>query len=337
LTVPRSEPNGLFANARAFAAQGDWEGLVASLTGREPEVAAHPELAVTLAEAQLQLGDLREAGAWLEYAVPLLERWGNGPDVQRAINMLGAARFELGDLPAAEAAFERALLLATVARSDLTMARATNNLGLIANLRGQPGAALALYRLAVPALQRIGRPRELAQAFHNMAISYRDLRQLDEADRHERRAVEFARQADDPRMLAMARVGRADLSLRRGEPRVAEVVASLAARQLAEIRDPIGQADALRLAGAARLALGVPDLALPVLMEAVGLAREHGNALVEAEALAARADCWMALGQVDRARTDADDAMALYDRLGASAERRALEERWKRPHGSAPE
>jgi hypothetical protein len=45
----------------------------------------------------------------------------------------------------------------------------------------------------------------------------------------------------------------------------------------------------------------------------------------------------MALGQVDRARTDADDAMALYDRLGASAERRALEERWKRPHGSAPE
>jgi hypothetical protein len=67
------------------------------------------------------------------------------------------------------------------------------------------------------------------------------------------------------------------------------------------------------------------------------LAREHGNALVEAEALAARADCWMALGQVDRARTDADDAMALYDRLGASAERRALEERWKRPHGSAPE
>lgn len=53
------------------------------------------------------------------------------------------------------------------------------------------------------------RAREL-EALHDMAISFRDLGQLEEAERHKRRAIEFAHQAGSAQVLAMARVGRAE-------------------------------------------------------------------------------------------------------------------------------
>ncbi|MDQ3207927.1 MAG: tetratricopeptide repeat protein, partial [Gemmatimonadota bacterium] len=204
------------------------------------------------------------------------------------------------------------------------MARATNNLGLIANSRGQPVEALARYRLAVPVYQRIGNPRGLAESFHNMAISFRDLRQLDEADTHERRAIEFAREGESPQLLAMARAGRAELSLLRGQPHVAEVEARRAAEDYGIIPDPVGQADALRILGLARLALGAKKDALAALDQSVELARGHGSALVEAEGLHARAELLAAMGRTAQARSDAEAAASLYQHIGAETEREAV-------------
>lgn len=327
MTIPPSDSDGLLEGARDLATQAAWKELLTALAGREPAIAGEPELAVLRAEAELRLGNLREARAWLEYAVPQLDRVGNGTLLRRAVNMLGAARFEAGDLDAAEESFERVVLLAAAEQADLDLARATNNMGLIANIRGRPGEALALYRLTIPAFQRVGMLRELSEAFHNMAISYRDLRQLEEAERHERRAIEFAHQAGSAQVLAMARVGRAELSLLRGELLVAEAVAGLAAIQYQEMDDPVGQADALRLAGTARTRRGAAADALQSLERAVALAREHGSALIEAEALGARAECLEALGEPVRARADAEAALDIYDRMGANTAREALEKR----------
>jgi len=314
---------GLLASARAHAAQGNWVAVRDCLEGSE-NAAADPTTRLLRAEAELRLGNFRLARETLEQIVPALERRQAGPAVLQAVNMLGAAHFELGELPEAEAAFARALELAHATAADLVMARATNNLGLIANIRGSPVEALARYRLAVPLYQRIGNARGLAESFHNMAISFRDLRQLDEADNHERRAIEFAREGASPQLLAMARAGRAELSLLRGEPHVAEAEARLAVEDYGSVADPVGQADALRVVGLARLALGARKDALAALDHSVELARAHGSALVEAEGLRARAELWAAAGRTDRARADAATAAGLYERLGAETEHEAV-------------
>jgi tetratricopeptide (TPR) repeat protein len=323
------EADDLAAVARAHAARGEWEALRSLLSGRSAEVERRPELATLLAEAQLRTGRLTAALALLQTAVAVLERSGNPPELRRAVNMLGAAYFELGQLPEAEATFGRALELANTAGADLIVGRATNNLGLIANIRGHPGEALARYRLAIPAYQRAGNPRGLAETFHNMAVSFRDLRQLEEADRHERRTTEFAREAGSEQLLAMAAAGRAELSFLRGDARVAEVGALAAAERYGAIPDPIGEADALRLAGAARRALGAPARARPLLDRAVALARRHGSALVEAESLRARAELSAALGERAAAQADVTRALALYEDLGAQADRDDLRRWWQ--------
>ncbi|MDQ3697708.1 MAG: tetratricopeptide repeat protein, partial [Gemmatimonadota bacterium] len=248
--------------ARAHASAGEWSSLRSLLNGREETVSRRPELAFLLAEAELRLGDPRTAIPRLGAVLVSLERNGDNAALRRALNLLGAAYFETGDLASAEAAFGRALDLAHAERDDLLIARATNNLGAIANVHGEHERALAHYQLAVPAYQRLGNVLGLAESYHNMAITFRDARRYDSADEYERRAIEFAREGGSARLQAMAQVGRAELCLLRGDAHLADVGARRAALEYAAIPDPVGEADALRLAGAARLAAGASDDAL---------------------------------------------------------------------------
>ena len=289
-------------------------------------VAATPIEGVrTRAESLLRSGDACEARALIVSALPAIERSGDRALLRQSVNLLGAASFELGDLTDAEAAFHRVLDLARRDGDDLLVARATNNLGAIANVRGQRDEALAMYALAVAAYQRLGQSRGLAHAYHNMAITFRDVGLLDRADEHERRAIEFAREADTPHVIALARIGRAEISLLRGDARLAEATALLVAREFADHPDRIEEANALRVAGTARLALGRMDGAHRFLSHALTLARKHGAALTEAETLRALAQLHARNGDVFEARELAGLAIGLFDRLGARADRDALE------------
>lgn len=281
---------------------------------------------VAAAERELRQGLLRPARERLLAALPALER-GDAAVYRRAVNMLGAAHFELGELAEASAAFARALELANHAGDALVLGRACNNLGMIANVTGRREEALTQYQLAIPAYQRVGSTAGLAETCHNLAITYRDLGQYDPADRYERRAIGYAREAGNQRLLAMAHVGRGDLSLRRGEAAVAEAGARLGAEQYAAIPDHLGEADALRLAGAARTALGQFAAARTALDRAVSLAREHASPLIEAEALEARARLAARERRWAEAGADVAVALGLLERLGAAEEHAALA-RW---------
>jgi len=318
-------PDPLLAATRALVERGEWNTLRASLVGRDVEVAARPEVALLLAEAELRLGAAGAAEQRLRKLVPQLERANNRVAHRRAINLLGIAQFELGDLEAAEGAFDTVLDLANADHDDLLVARATNNLGAIANLRGRREAALALYQLAIPAYQRLGASLGLAQSFHNMGITFRQIGQLDPADEYERRAIEFANEAADSRLVAMARVGRAEVALQAGDAHLAEMGARVAAQQFASIPDPIGEADAMRLVGVACRAAGKFVEAGVALDTAVQLSQKHGSPLVEAESLHARAELAIVARSPHHARPDAERALEIFTRLGATEERTAVE------------
>lgn len=309
--------------ARELARDGAWTDVVRLL---EPVPSTAPnELSLLYAESLTRVGQVRAGCTWLNQIIPLFLAQGDRASHRRALNLLGAASFFLGELEEASAAFTSALELASEDDDLLLLARATNNLGLIANLRGEHDAALGHYRLAVPTYQRLGQRRGLAESYHNIAITYRDIGELDEADEYERRAIDYAGDGIAPRVAAMGRIGRAEIALRRGDPQFARGTSERAAAELARLQDPVNEADAHRLAGTAAAAMRRFAEAADAFARALGIARAHGSVLVEGEALRDRAAAHAAQGMQWEARADAEAAISLFTRLGATSEVASLE------------
>ena len=303
--------------ARARADAGAWAEVAALLENQGEPPTDRPARITLYAEALMRCGEPQRANDFLRKAVPSLTHSAHRTSHRTALNLLGAAHFALGALDDAEAAWDRALELAQQANDSLLVARATNNLGAIASLRGAAHRALALYQLAVPVYQRLGDMRGLAQSFHNLAIVYRDLGDLVAADEHEMRAIEFAQQASAGRLVQMARVGRAELALRRADFELASVSALAAGRTSAANGDRATQADAWRCAGEASTALGQQQEARELLDKALVLAEGAGEALMHAEVLLASARLSMQEDGHDRARDEATRAVEGFRRLGA--------------------
>jgi tetratricopeptide (TPR) repeat protein len=315
--------------ARQHAERTEWGGLRVLLDPHRAELTEAPELALLLAEADLHSGFLQAAYDLVARVLPeLAARQLDGPQ-RRALKLLGAAAFELGQTEVAERHFQQGLALAQQV-SDYRMAgHTTTNLGMIAHLRRRYDEAIVLYQLAVAAFQQVGLVDGLAEVNHNLALAWRELGQLDRADRHARRAIACAEESGDIRLLAMAHVGRAELYLRRGEPVVAEAGARLGAERYAAVPDVLGEADALRLAGSAMTLRGDVTGARGALDRAIALAHDCGGALVEAEAREARARLHATVGDWPALQTDAEAALALFERMGADASRAELA-RWYR-------
>jgi tetratricopeptide (TPR) repeat protein len=311
----------LLQKARRHAAVGEWADALLILREQGEATRVHPELATMRADAELRTGHPREARQWLTLALPTIERSGDRAALRKAVNQLGVAEIELGSLDEAERVFGRALELARADGDDLLIAHATNNMGAIANIRGRRDEALALYQLAIPAYQRLGNVAGLAQSLHNMAISFRHLGQFERAGEYARRAIGYASECDNGPLLALAWLERAELSLEAGDAALAEVGATRAADQFGRIPDPIRQADALRVVGAARLARGHAGDAADALARALEIARTHGSRLVEAETLRVFAECLVTRGDLEGGRREMATAIGIFTELGADEQR----------------
>lgn len=244
-----------------------------------------------------------------------------------ALNVAGAAQFELGDLEGAESRFSDLLELAGERGDDEMLGRATNNLASLASLRGDHERALSLFQLATTAYQKVGFRFGLAQAAHNLGIVYRDLGYWRESDRHYSQALRRARQLGDKRLAAMARVGRSEVFFLRGDRELAGVEARHALESFRVTGDELGRADALRLLGQVAMAGGEHEEAARCLDEALRLAREHQNPLLEAETLEARSELQGRLGRNALAHADLEVAAAIYRRLGAVKRQQQVEAR----------
>jgi tetratricopeptide (TPR) repeat protein len=320
----------VFTEARSRASDGAWREVRVLLESREAELTVDGEMTVLYGEALMRTGEERRARDWLSAAEARLAQGADRMVYRRAVNMLGAACLALGELESAASTFSQALELATQEDDLLVLARATNNLGAIANMQGDRERALWHYRLAVPIFQRLGQQRGLAASYHNIAITCRDLGELDEADEHERRAIEYATDGAVPRLTAMGRVGRAEIALRRGDAKLAEATARLAIDEFARLGDLLNEGDAWRLTGAASTSQQRYDDALAAFERALVIAREQGHALNEAETLRDRVDLRLQQGERALALEDARTAIAIFEKLGAQVECEALKARIER-------
>lgn len=291
---------------------------------------AEPKIAYQVAQALAHLGHMERALNLVAAAEAEFRARHDQVNLLAALNLTGAVQFELGDLEGAEERFSELLELAGERGDDEMSGRATNNLGAIASLRGEHERALSLFRLSIPAYQKVGFLAGLAQSAHNLGIVYRDLGYWREADSYYKRALRRARQIDDDRLAAMARVGRAEISHRRGDRDYASAEAQRALETFIRVEDELGRADALKLLGSIAAERDEFSEAGRHFDDALTLAREHANLLLEAEILEERAELHARTGRSALARADLEVAAAAYRRIGAGKRQEQAERRLER-------
>lgn len=310
-------PDPGLLTARAAALSGAWGEVRSSLEQDMIVTARDGVRSMLLGEAYLRTGDPRSASRWLDTASPLLDRAGDRPSRRKVVNMQGAAAFSLGALDIAAERFGEALALSLRDDDALLTARATNNLGAIAALHGSADGAIASYQLAIPAYQRLGNQRGLAESWHNLAIAYRMRGDLNAADDAERRAIEFATEAADVRLTAMAQVGRAEIALRRGDPLWSRATLSRALLIFSQLPDFLLEADALWLFADACDQAGLQAESDAALDRSLTLARGHGHRLQEAQALQTQAQILARRGEIARALAIGMQAREAFSQLGS--------------------
>jgi tetratricopeptide (TPR) repeat protein len=307
--------------ARALAAERSWPDLVEHLRVlAEHELQAQIELAVLYADALRRVGDAPASLRVASRAEPAVRSRGDRRLLLDLINITGMALFESGRMAEAEKRFAELLERATECADEEFAARASNNLGVLANVRGRYELALNYYQRALAAYQRLGYTRGLAQTYHNLGISYRDLGRDSEADAQFRRAIELGQNARSEDVIALAESERAMLCARSGDGDLAEAFGQRALRRQEKLGDPLGRAEALRVLAAAAKARRDPAAALDRLDEALRTACAHPDPLLRAEVQRDRALLLRERGESAAARDALLEAAEHFQRLGAAAQ-----------------
>lgn len=311
--------------ARALRAAGDWQALVArGEVLPDGDLLAEPEVGLHFGVALRRVSQIRRALELAERLEAEVRRRGDARLAIEVLMLIGAALWDSGRVAEAEQRYGEVLALAAAHANDEAAANASNNLGVLANVQGRRDLALTYYQRALASYQRQGNTRGLAQAHHNLGISYRDLGFDRDADSHFRRAIDYAELSDTPDVVAMAELERAMLRARGGDPPLATEMARRARDRFEGIGSPVGVAEADRVLAVARRAEGRDEEALLHLQQALRTAVENDDALLRAEVARDLGLLLRDLGRTDEARQALGDAIDSFSLMGAAAEAEAL-------------
>jgi tetratricopeptide (TPR) repeat protein len=322
-------PDDVARELRELVAAGRFEEAMAAYhrTGGA-EVRRPPEVELIAATAATRLGQL---GTGASLATEALEGFRSRADDDgrmRAMNLLGAIGFERGELDNAERCFAEALRLAQQLQDSLMTARISNNLASVAHLRGNLAGALSLYRSALLGYQRLGDRHFIAETYHNLGVTFRQIDNWEEAERAATHAVRHAELVGDPALLGLAVTGRAEIDLERDELEAVAPELDRAARLATDAGDEIGGAEVRRLRARLALRRGDAEAAHREAEAALAVAERNGVALLRAECAASLALTFRALGLADDAERWHQEAADGFRRLEASGWLARFEREW---------
>lgn len=276
-------------------------------------------LAAMLAEADSLYAEARfdsAAGVW-NRALTILEGTDGEPEI---LTSLGLAARNLGDYREARRLGERALELKRARGLDAQVPRSLNALGLVAWEEGRLADAESLYREGLTAAQRVGDDEYAAKLIQNLGLVQLDLGRFDEAGASFREALAMVRRIGDRRAEARMVTNLAVRELWLGNPASALERLEDASRLHHEVRDPVGEIEALGQRGVALAAMGELRQGFVALDSALQLARQHGLREEEASNLEMLADLHAEAGDYRRAVSAYGEAAALYEAMGAPVE-----------------
>src|SRR5712691_9629934 len=307
--------------AQQFADAGKYAELLTYLEQRsKDELEESALLTLLLGIAHSRLGRLEVGQQWAMVAQLRARSLKDRMMELRALNVCGAIALERGGIDEATYFFTRAQEEATDDNDMATVGRCANNLGVIANMQGDYRRAVIAYTRAIAAYEQAHFHRGVAEARHNLGIVCRAQGQLDRALEIANQAIQEAERLGDRQLTAQAIAGLAEVRVARGESELAKQEVERAIAVHRELKDPVREAEDLRiLAGALALTEKTND-AETMLRDVIDRATQHGRPLLLASAERDLAHLLIRSGDVTAGKAAAQRARATFQRLSARAE-----------------
>jgi tetratricopeptide (TPR) repeat protein len=320
VATPSSAPSDTGQALRALLSSGRFRDLLERYRELEASPAGRrPEVQLLAATAATRLGELATGASLANQALLQFRSRGDRDGSMRSLNLLGAIHWERGEMVEAEDRFAEALHFARQVGDSLMLARSCNNLASVAHLQGRSGDAAGLFRGALLAYQRLGDRRGTAETYHNLGLAYGQAGEWRQAEDAAADAVRHAEVVGEPRLLALALAGRAELCLERDDPALAQRELERAGRFAAEAADEVGGAEVDRVRALAALHQANWPLALQHADEARRVALKYDSVLLAAECAGIAAQALRALGRIEEAAERRAEAEAGFRRLGAAS------------------
>lgn len=288
------------------------------------DLIAEPELGCQLGHAWYRVDNFDQA---LELVTQLSEpcrRRGNDRVYRRRLNLEGTLLLEFGETAKAEGAFLEVFHRAIAVGDQHFVGYATLNLGAVASIRGEWTNALVALEHAMAAFQRLGGNYALAACHQNLAMTYREIGMLLQADSHFERSLELFHSigsnveldiasAEFERALAISASGdlpRAEATVRRSIDRI---------RRADSGPYPLTrhEGEALRVLGVVLLARRAMDEAKACLEQALQCSKAVKVRLLEAEVYEALSWWATTAGDIAESQRLAINAAEIYSQLGA--------------------
>ena len=307
--------------AQQFADAGRYAELLAYLEQRsKDELEESAMLTLLFGMAHARLGRLEMGQQWAMVAQLRARSLKDRMMEVRALNVCGAIALERGGIDEATYFFTRAQEEATDDNDMATVGRCANNLGIIANMQGDYRRAVIAYTRAIAAYQEAHYARGVAEARHNLGIVCRMQNELDRALETAHQAIAEAERLDDRQLTAQAVAGLADIHVARGEGDLAirAVERALAAHRA--LKDPVREAEDLRILAGAQALAGRKTDAEATLCDVIDRATQHGRPALLASAERDLALLLLGNGDASAGKAAAQRARATFQRLGARAE-----------------
>ena len=307
--------------AQQFADGGRYAELLTYLEQRsKDELEESATLTLLYGIAHSRLGQLELGQQWAMVAQLRARALKDRMMEVRALNVCGAIALERGGIDEATYFFSRAQEEATDDNDMATVGRCANNLGIIANMQGDYRRAVQAYTRAIAAYQQANYDRGVAETRHNLGIACREQGQLDRALEIAETAVAEAERLGDRQLKAQAVAGLAEVRIARGESALAirEVERALAVHR--ELKDPVREAEDLRILATALAVAGQEQEADAMLRDVIDRATHHGRPLLLASAERDLARLLLRTRSVPAGKAMAERARATFRRLGARVE-----------------
>ncbi|MFN2572076.1 MAG: tetratricopeptide repeat protein [Gemmatimonadales bacterium] len=307
--------------AQQYADAGRYVELLTYLEQRsKDEIEASAILTLLLGIAHSRLGRLEVGQQWAMVAQLRARSLKDRMMEVRALNVCGAIALERGGIDEATYFFTRAQEEATDDNDMATVGRCSNNLGIIANMQGDYRRAILAYTRAIASYEQAHFARGVAEARHNLGIAFRAQGQLDRALEIAGQAIDEAKRLGDAQLTAQAVAGLAEIHVARGDADSAMVAADRAIAAHRELKDPVREAEDLRIQAGALALSGRRDNAETLLRDVIDRATQHGRPLLLATAERDLAHLLIQSGDVSAGKAAAQRARASFQRLSARAE-----------------
>ncbi len=279
---------------------GDQRGMAASLS--------------MIGQIFMASGDLEAARSRFEESAEIGREIGDEVGLAGSLTELGEVERLDGNYDRALEHTREALRIQMEIGAVWNQARSLNNIGAIYDSKGEYAESLIYYQRALEIREEFQDPAQIADSLHNIAETYTFLGRYDKAIDHYMRALENRREAADEWGAAIESYSLGRVYGHQGRYGAALGSMEGALVTLRRLKDSgswyveilAGHGNALSL-------LGRFDEAAPVLDEAIGLARDLGDANLIALTLDYQGDRLFYLGDFDAAR-------ALYEQAGEAAD-----------------